>query len=748
MSEPLDVAFVWHMHQPYYRSARTGAFEMPWARMHALKDYLDMVQTLEKYPTLHQTFNLVPSLVEQLQDYASGDYEDVYWRHTVRPAAELGPQERAFLLERMCEHNDHPRARSHPRYLELAHKRDSLSPQGWELAAQAFTVQELLDLQIWFNLAWFGRRAQTDETLRALIERGSGFREEDKLILAEAQASVFRDLLPAYRSAAARGQVELTTSPYFHPILPLLCDTDSARIASPGLRLPPRRFAHPEDAAEQLREASALHERVFGSVPRGVWCSEMAVGEAVIPLLSDAGFAWTISDEAVLRRSVSEVTTRPLNRRPAAFGTPYRPYRLIREAGEVDIVFRDHTLSDLIGFTYRSWGSRDAAADMMTRLRDIGRRSAGHHGAHSSTPLVVIALDGENAWEYYPNEGRDFLSYLYEELSADESVRCVTVSEHLRGSPARLRLDWLHTGSWICADLTTWCGTEAHNLAWDQLHQARELVQRKRRSVAKARDRAKPGGSSTAGARETDPLSPASADEAALAAAWRHVQVAEGSDWFWWFGEHHHTELDSVWDLEFRVRLQEVYRLLGKPAPAALLAPLSQAPLPISQTVPSGSVHPQIDGVFTHPDEWDPAGYLLPATTTAMQPSVAVQVHEVRFGWHERRLCLMARIDGQSLRPGLWFEVCAHGEGEDAQTLLRAVLEEDGSGSLASLHDGLTADSVEVAWSEIVEMELPAAPREPDGAGLDGLLVRIGAEGMTTVEFRSSGALAMGAGLL
>lgn len=746
MSRPLDVAFVWHMHQPYYRSASTGAFAMPWARMHALKDYLDMVHMLEGFPALHQTFNLVPSLVEQLEDYASGDYQDVYWQHSLKPAAGLEPPERAFLLERMCDHADHPRARSHPRYLELAQKRDSLAAQGWESAANTFTTQELLDMQIWFNLAWFGRRTQTDEALRGLVERGRDFREEDKRVLAERQAAILENVLPAYRDAASRGQVELTTSPYFHPILPLLCDTDSARISSPDLKLPPRRFAHPEDAAEQLREASAKHREVFGSAPLGVWCSEMALGEAVIPLLTDAGFEWTISDEGLLSRSVNDVTARPVARRPAVFGTPYRPYRLVRETGEMNIVFRDHTLSDLIGFTYRSWRSQDAATDLLARLKDIGRKAQARHGSHASTPLVVIALDGENAWEYYPEEGREFLSYLYEGLSSDESIRCVTVSEHLRESPPRLRLDWLHTGSWIFADLTTWCGTEAHNLAWDQLHQARDLVQRKRQaatesrgSVVKDQSAADEPGTTESGAALSDA-------RRALEAAWRHIQVAEGSDWFWWFSDHHHTELDAVWDLEFRAHLQEVYRLLGEPVPATLMKPLSRAPLLPTQTAPSGRIEPHIDGILSDPAEWDAAGYLTPVGTTAMQPAVAVQVHEVRFGWHDQRLCLMVAIDRHVLCAGSWIELAVRRESEAAEGILRVTLEKDGSAAVEPLREGLPPDSVNVAWRDFVEIAVPADAGISESDSLGALVVRVGRGDAPTEEFHSSNVLQMGAG--
>jgi alpha-amylase/alpha-mannosidase (GH57 family) len=713
-SDPLHVAFVWHMHQPYYRSARTGSFEMPWARMHALKDYLDMVQTLSDYPALHQTFNLVPSLVEQLEHYASGVFSDVYWEHTLKPAVELDRGERAFVVERMCELPDHPRARFHPRYLELAQKRESLAPLGWDAAARTFSTQELRDLQVWFNLAWFGNSANTHPALRELVERGRGFDEEDKRVLASCQASVISKVLPAYREAAGCGQVELTTSPYFHPILPLLCDSDSARIASQGLALPPRRFAHPEDAAQQLAAAVAKHTEEFGDAPQGVWCSEMAVGETVIPLLVELGFSWTIADAGVLARSLSGVTANSSVTPPDAFGKPYLPYRLVRDTGEIAIVFRDHTLSDLIGFSYRSWDSREAAADLLSRLRTLQRTPAG--------PLAVIALDGENAWEYYPNDGHDFLRYLYEGISADASLRCVTVSEHLRESPAGPTLDWLHTGSWVSADLTTWCGTDAQNAAWDQLHRARDFVAGRRRQQEAAY-------ASLGPAAEGD-------GHDTVEQAWRHILVAEGSDWFWWFGDHHHTQLDAVWDEFFRLRLEEVYRLLGVEVPASLAAPLVGVTPPLGPTMPTGPITPSIDGTLADPAEWDQAGRLAPAPNSAMQPSVQVLVHEVRFGWNGDRLCLLIIIDSSSLREGLWLELAVRSEGGIEGPLVRVVLREAGEVEVLPLRDDLTQEEILVAWKDVVEMSLPPTSGISPDADAIGSILRVGFDQVTAQEYR------------
>ena len=300
--------------------------------------------------------------------------------------------------------------------------------------------------------------------------------------------------IPAYVQAAARGQIELSTSPYFHPILPLLSNTDSARIAAADTMLPRRRFAHPEDALEQVRRAVVKHESVFAQRPRGIWCSEQAVGEDVIPILLREGFEWTISDETVLARSLSGAgrprgSDRSVRDGPAfTFGPHdlYAPYRLQRDGGEIAMVFRDHSLSDLIGFAYSSWDSRDAAADLISRLKEIRSRlgSLRSEDALSQAPplepdyipLVTIALDGENAWEYYPRDGRDFLQHLYEGLSAEKGIRCVTISEHLRESPPTRPLDWLHTGSWIGGDLRTWIGDSAHGVAWDLLHDARDTL--------------------------------------------------------------------------------------------------------------------------------------------------------------------------------------------------------------------------------------------------------------------------------
>ena len=769
MAEPLHVAFVWHMHQPYYRSATTGAFELPWARMHALKDYLDMVETLGRYPEIHQTFNLVPSLVEQLECYAAGDFVDVYWDHTLKPAADLDPAERTFVVERMCEHPDHPRARSHLRYLELARKREAHASQGWEACARAFTTDELRDLQVWFNLAWFDPEVLEKGALSSLLQQGRDFAEQDKQLLADVQADILSRTLPAYRAAAGRGQIELSTSPYYHPILPLLANSDAARIAVADTLLPPRRFAHPEDAAEQVRRAMTKHAEVFGAPPRGMWCSEQAVGEDVIPLLAEAGLEWTISDETVLARSLSgaaapvftdstSLATTASGPGPSALGHDgslqesltgpttggasghldprllYAPYLLEREEGRLAIVFRDHTLSDLIGFAYQSWQARDAAGDLLQRLRNIATTLAASPRDPADVPLVTIALDGENAWEYYPRDGRDFLQHLYEGLSTDPSFRCVTISEHLAEAPPQRSLGWLHTGSWIGGHLRTWSGDGAHNRAWEALHQARDLAAGRRRA-----------------ARRDEMSSDSGAGSDSAESAWHHILIAEGSDWFWWFGDHHHSDLDHIWDRDFRRHLQEVYRILGQPIPERLFLPLLDQEPSLLPSRPQAGLSPLIDGlVGAGPDgegsEWDSAGFLAPDLPSTMQRAEETKIRAVRFGWSGDRLCVLVVPGSPALLPGLEIELrVTRTEGTD-DPVLSFTLEEEGRTGVSCTQCSDPSVQVEIAWKEVVEMSFPLAAEEDTPSALSGLVLRIGRAGMTEHVFHTAGLASLGWG--
>lgn len=541
--KPLHVAFVWHMHQPYYKDDLTSTYLLPWVRLRSAKDYYKMPALLDGYPNVRATFNLVPSLLAQIEDYGKDDSVDLFLNLSKRPSTELSDEERDFVLRWMRESPRALRVQQSPRYLELASR---------PLDAQ-FTSEDVRDLQVWFNLAWCDPVwVEQDPRLAELKRKDRDFDEEDKAILFGAQLERMRGVIPKYRELADRGQAELTFSPYYHPILPLICHVDSARSANPHIQLPERHFSHREDAERQIELGQGLFERLLGQRPKGMWPSEMAVGEAVIGLAERAKVDWMISDEEVLARSLEGHFNRDEHL--------YQPMRVAREGGSVAMIFRDSQLSNVIGFDYQRTSSIGAARDLMARLRRI-RDVQGDRDF-----LAVIALDGENAWEFFPRDGHDFLNALYTELESSTDIVTTTVSDFLAEHPPEQQLHHLHTGSWIGASLDTWIGDPEHDMAWDLLSETRDWLE------AQSRQR------------------PTSSQQAAL--AWREILITEGSDWFWWFSRKHDSGMDPIWDNQFRLHLRNVYKLMGARAPARLFQPIiTRAPAP-ERGMPAAPISP------------------------------------------------------------------------------------------------------------------------------------------------------------
>ena len=533
--KPLHVAFVWHMHQPYYKDDLTSTYLLPWARLHSAKDYYKMPALLDGYPNIKATFNLVPSLLAQIEDYGHEGSVDLFLNLSRREASELSGEERDFILRWMRESPRALRVQQSPRYLELASR---------PIDAQ-FTTAEMRDLQVWFNLAWCDPVwVESDPRLSELKRKDRDFAEKDKAPLFEAQTEMMARVIPKYRELADRGQAELTFSPYYHPILPLLAHVDSARTANPGIKLPERHFSHREDAERQIELGLGLFERLIGRRPDGMWPSEMAVGESVVGMAARAGVKWMISDEEVLARSLDTHMSRDGEGRVNMPAQLYRPFKMDREGQSLSLIFRDSLLSNLVSFDYQRMTAVAASRDLMGRLRRI-REQQG-----DDDYLAVVALDGENAWEFYPRDGHDFLNALYSELEAAGDIVTTTVGDFLREHPPVQQLHRLHTGSWIGASLDTWIGDPDHNEAWDLLAETRGWLEEQ--------SRLRP--------RESD----------SVAKAWREILITEGSDWFWWFSRKHDSGMDQIWDNQFRLHLRNVYKVMGQRAPARLFQPIIQ----------------------------------------------------------------------------------------------------------------------------------------------------------------------------
>ncbi|MGB8930325.1 MAG: glycoside hydrolase family 57 protein, partial [Anaeromyxobacteraceae bacterium] len=461
------LAFLWHMHQPLYREPVTGEYLLPWVRLHATRAYNDMAWMLERHPNIRCTVNFTPVLLEQLEDYVEGRAQDRWLELTARPAAELTLDQRAAILRSFFMVGWEQNVQPLPRYWEILQKRGrDIRHADLARIARDFSERELTDLQVLFNLSWCGFGALADdEGLRALRAKGSDFDRADVDYLLGAQRRIMAGIVPRWRRLAERGQVELSSTPYFHPILPLVCDTDSAQRALPGIALP-QRFAHVEDARWHVREAIALHTRCFGAPPAGMWPAEGSVSPEALEVLAEEGVRWAASDEGVLLRSLDGSATR--------LASLFRPWRVAAgRGGELRMLFRDRSLSDVIGFTYAKVPARDAAGDFVANVQTAG--AAWAHAGLQGPATVGVFLDGENAWEHYPNSGREFLDGLYRALDAAQDVETVTMSE-ATSTAGDAVIPRIHSGSWIESSYRIWIGHREDRDAWTALGRARDAV--------------------------------------------------------------------------------------------------------------------------------------------------------------------------------------------------------------------------------------------------------------------------------
>jgi alpha-amylase/alpha-mannosidase (GH57 family) len=634
MPHPLYVAFIWHQHQPLYKSSAQGDYRLPWVRLHGTKDYLDLVLLLERYPKLHQTVNLVPSLILQIEDYVAGKAFDPYLALLLHPTGTLKQTQRRYILERFFDANRHRLIEPHPRYAQLYGQRQE---QGLDWCLQNWQEQDYSDLLAWHNLAWIDPLFWDDSEIAQWLQQGRDFSLSDRQRIYSKQRQILSRILPQHRQMQETGQLEISTTPYTHPILPLLADTDAGRVAVPQMILPQHRFQWAEDIPRHLRKAKQIYRDRFGREPRGLWSSEQSVSPAILPDVAAHGFQWLCSDEAVLGWSIRHFFRRD---EAGTLEDPellYRPYRLETPQGNLAIVFRDHTLSDLIGFTYGAMEPKRAATDLVRRLEAIARSLKANQlesGAALQHPwLVTIALDGENCWEAYELDGKPFLEYLYELLSHHPSLQLVTVSEYLDRFPAKaiLPADRLHSGSWIDGSFTTWIGDRAKNRAWELLGAARDTLAKHPEAT-----------------EENNPE------------AWEALYAAEGSDWFWWLGEGHSSGQDATFDQLFREHLASLYSALNEPVPIAVRSPIEDHSRPQNQ-LPQSFIYPAIDGTGDQRN-WDNAGRIeIGGAAGTMHRSSTVQ--RVWYGTNPQNLYL--RLDFQSgTKPGnnlaselhlLWF---------------------------------------------------------------------------------------------
>ena len=612
----IHLVVLWHMHQPQYRDPETGRYVLPWTRLHALKDYYGMVELLREFTNFHATFNIVPALGAQLEEYASGKFNEPWFSLAFKSADELTREDKSEILSRAFQVNHEHLMSRWPRLVELY---EWSRPAGGAQALLAFTARDWRDLQllsqlVWMEESWF----QKNEVVSRLAAKGKDYTENDKSALRGKQLELLRLILPAYRDAASRGQIEISTTPFYHPILPLLCDSDIARVANPSTPLPRRAFRRPEDAREQLQLARQYHEKTFGLKPPGLWPSEGSVSDQALSIAAEEGFQWFGTDEGVLGRTLNVGFFRDSGGIPANADRLFKPWRIHLGDKSITGLFRDHHLSDLIGFVYSRMEAKAAAADLHSRLRLLGEKVSGNQ------PLTVcLFLDGENAWEYYPGNGREFLREFYRRIESDPDFRALTAGEAVAAAAEIPSSTGIFPASWINANFDVWIGHSEDVTAWELLWDTREVYARGVEAYKTGR--------------------PGAPTETALKQAHESLLAAEGSDWCWWFGPEHSTANDAEFDALYRKHLTEIYLALGQVAPEELAKPIKRRPEHAFQLAPTGFLRVKVDGRESSYFEWLGAGLYSPERRGGSMHGRVFYLHEMRYGFEEDRFCI--RID-------------------------------------------------------------------------------------------------------
>jgi len=605
---PLHVALLWHMHQPSYVDPVRGTALMPWVRLHATKGYLDMIWKVEQVPGFRCTFNITPVLVQQINELATGQVHDLWHELAATPADALTLDQQCAVLAHFFQANPTNMIRPHARYWELLHKR-GLRPSltGYAQIAGSFTTEDYRDLQAWFNLAWFGYAGdRLYPEIAALKRKGTNFTEDDKQTIFAAQLDILKTVLGYYRALAERGQIEITTTPFYHPILPLVANTEFARRCMPGAQLPPQ-FSHPDDVRAQLLLARQLHTKTFGTPPRGLWPSEGSVCPELIPVLQELGFEWFATDEEILWRSLAALGPGVASDRSQLF----QAYRVNFGEANVCAIFRERALSDFVGFTASRNTPAAAAAFMVDHFERIA------HSLPGREPLCAVVLDGENAWEHFPDGGAGFLQELYERIVRHPDLRTTTVHDYLAEQPPTTTVPTLQTGSWINANFSIWIGHPEDNRGWELLGQTRAFLQAKINQGQLSADQQR---------RALD-----------------EIYAAEGSDWFWWYGDDFVTDNDLLFDELFRTHLQNVYNICGVPIPGTLKIHICRSEVVPETRQPTDLIQPVIDGQATSFYEWAGAGLYESGRSMGAMYQAERLIECIHFGFSTTQLFL--RID-------------------------------------------------------------------------------------------------------
>ena len=615
MGKKLSIAFIWHMHQPIYKSEPEGLYLMPWVRLRAIKDYLDMLFVMDKFKGLKLNFNLVPMLISSIYDYGYNDAHDIFSRLTITPVEELTDDEKEFILNHFFDVNYQNMILPYPEYKKLYDKRF----QSPDVSIHDFSPQEYADIMSWFNLVWFDPMWRENPEIKSLFEKKNGeFTQADREKIIELQRDLIKKIIPAYKKYQEDGKIEISTSPYYHPILPLLLDMEDAKVANPNAQYPEINSDMSSDARLNVEIALDTFEDIFGIRPSGIWPSEQCISEKTLQLFQNLGVRWTISDEGILEQALKKEFVRDFR---GYLEDPYdlcHSYTYNYEDKKIDLLFRDAVIPNLIGFEYPHHDPVKAANDLYDRIKTRQKKLLS---SPDEKHILTIAMDGENCWENYPNDGHEFLETLYKLILEDDDLETVRVSDYLdeidklENRKNSFVLETIKPGSWINRDFLLWIGEPTKNLAWTYMDNARcALIDYQQKYP----------------------------EDENLESAWQELLISQSSDWYWWYGEPNDSGQDDIFDHLFREHLKNIYKAIKKPVPKYLETPLAEF-IETHSRYPQGVFeHFELDGKNTN-SKWENAGCIdIPAPPTMQERRF---FNKIYFGYDTENLYLRFDIN-------------------------------------------------------------------------------------------------------
>lgn len=571
----LSIAFYWHMHQPVYQLNSFGDYLMPWVRLHAVRDYLDMLLILNDFKKLKLNFNLVPVLLDAFINYGQEEHHDIHSRLTVTNIHELTNDDKEFILNNFFDANYSSMIFPYERYKELYQKRFAIE----KVNINDFSEQEYSDIMAWFNLAWIDPiYKEKFPEFKSLLEKGKDFTFKDRIDIMELHRKIIRMIIPSYKEFLEKGRIEITTSPYYHPIIPILLDIKATQKNLSTVDSSLFGLKMEDDAKLQTKSALDRIEEIFGIRPKGIWPSEHCVSPQTLEIFKESGAQWTISDEGILTRSIDFEFVRDFK---GHLEDPYflmKSYKYKTKNSDIKMIFRDSVIPNLISFEYANHDPKTAANDLYDRIKVIQNKL---QNSPDKNNLLTIAMDGENCWENYIEDGTAFLKAIYSLIEEDATLETVLISDYLEKEKHPKELKKIHSGSWINKNFQFWIGEPVKNLAWTYLKKVKEDL--------------------------TDFIKK-NPNHKNIELARRELMIAQGSDWFWWYGEPNDSGQDHIFDYLFREHLKNVYGYLDIKHPNYFDSPLISI---FTQTArqPMNTISPKIDGLEESDEEdWHGAG--------------------------------------------------------------------------------------------------------------------------------------------